>query len=117
MAQRLPGELAFVGAGADPQWERQILGGEGLHDGAGRAGAGEGREQVGDGVLHADVGIEHDLAGRVIDEADRQCHLQFAAAGLGELAAASRARMKCSSASDIVPLRPSRRRSLKQAGS
>ena len=66
----------------------RLLGGEGLHDGAGRAGAGEGGEQVSDGVLHADVGIQHDLAGRVVDEPDRQCHLQFAAAGLGQLTAA-----------------------------
>ena len=38
--------------------------------------------------LHALVGVEHDPAGGVIDQADRQRHDELAAAGLGELAAA-----------------------------
>ena len=41
-----------------------------------------------DGVLHAGVGVQHDLAGRVVDEPDGQRHVQLAAAGLGQLAAA-----------------------------
>src|SRR6516165_2206649 len=39
-------------------------------------------------LLHALVGVECDLAGRVVDESDRQRRLELAAAGLGEDAAA-----------------------------
>jgi hypothetical protein len=41
-----------------------------------------------DGVLHAGVGIQDDLAGWVGHQPDRERHDQLAAAGLGELAAA-----------------------------
>jgi hypothetical protein len=33
--------------------------------------------------MHTGIRVEHDLAGRVVDQADRQAHAQFAAAGLG----------------------------------
>ena len=57
-------------------------------DGAGRAVPGEGGEHGPDRVSHPDVGVEHDLVGRVVDQPDRQGHLQFTAAGLGQLPAA-----------------------------
>ncbi len=57
--------------GADPAREPQPLGVERLDYSAGRTGAGEGGEQVADGVLDAGVGVEHHLAGRVVDEARR----------------------------------------------
>ena len=38
-------------------------------------------------MLHAGVGIQHDLAGGVGDQPDRQRHRELAAAGLGELPA------------------------------
>jgi hypothetical protein len=41
-----------------------------------------------DGVLHAGVGIDDHLAGRVIDKPDRQRHGQLTSSGFGELPAA-----------------------------
>jgi hypothetical protein len=57
---------------------------ERLDAGGGRAGGGERREQVGERLLHAGVGVEHDVAGAVIDQPDRQRRDQLAAAGLGQ---------------------------------
>ena len=42
------------------------------HDGAGRAGALEGHEQMNDGVAHLSVGVQHDLPVLVVDEAGGQ---------------------------------------------
>ena len=85
--QRHPGQLALAGAGAHPHREQPLVGVELLHGRARRAGAGEQAEQVPDGLLHTGIRVEHDLAGRVVDQPDRQSHLQFAAAGLGPLPA------------------------------
>ena len=82
--QRLPGQFTLVGAGTDPEREPEPLGGEGLHDGSRRSGAGEGGEEVPDGVLHAGVGVEHDPAGGVIDQPDREGDDEIAALGLGD---------------------------------
>ena len=41
-----------------------------------------------DGVLHAGVGVDDHLAGRVIDKPDRQRHGQLTSSGFGELPAA-----------------------------
>ena len=60
---------------------------KGRHDRVGGAGAGEGGEQVPDGLLHPGVRVERDPPGRVVDQPDRQRHLQFAATGLGPLPA------------------------------
>ena len=76
-----------MAAGAHPHREQQPVGVELLHGRARRAGAGEQREQVPDRLLHTGIRVEHDLAGRIVDQADGQAHLQFAAAGLGQLAA------------------------------
>ena len=57
-----------------------------LDDGAGRAGAAKVVNRCRDRVLHAGVGVEHHLAGRVVDQPDRQAPSQFAAAGLGRAA-------------------------------
>ena len=86
--QRHPRQLTLVGALADADREQQPGGVELGHDRAGGAGAGEGGEQVRDRLAHADVGVEHDLVCRIIGQPDRQAHLQFAAAGLGQLPAA-----------------------------
>ena len=117
VVQRHPGQLALVRPACAPGPGTAGLVVERLDHGAGRAGPGEGGEQVPDRVLHAGVGVEDDLAGGVVDQPDRERHRQLAAAGLGELTAAEPGRMKCSSASLIVPLRPSRSRSLKWRGS
>ena len=118
MAQRHPRELALALAGADAGREQQPFSVELLHHRARGPGPLERVKQVAQRVLHAGVGIEGDVPGRVIDQADGERHLQLAAAGLGQLIPPrNRARMKCSSASLIVPLRPSSRRSLKSAGS
>ena len=85
--QRHPGQLAFVVAGAHPHREEQPVGVELLHDRARRAGAGEQGKHVADRLLHTGIGVEHHLAGGVVDQPDRQRHLQFAAAGLGQLPA------------------------------
>ena len=87
VAQRHPGELALALAAADRGGEQQALVVERLDDGARRAGAREGLEQVAQGVLDAGVGVEHDLAGGVIDQPDGERHLKLAAACLGEDAA------------------------------
>ena len=70
--QRHPGQLALVGAGAYPHREQQPVGVELLHGRARRAGAGEQGEQVPDGLLHTGIRVEHDVAGRVVDQADGQ---------------------------------------------
>ena len=64
-----------------------MLGVELLHGRARRAGAGEQGEYMSDRLLHTGIRVEHDFAGRVVDQPDRQRHLQLAAAGLGPLAA------------------------------
>jgi hypothetical protein len=104
VAQWRPGEGALVRAGADPQREQHALGGERLDGGPGGSGAGEGGEQVPDRLLDAGVGVKHGLAGRVVDEADRQRRGQLAAAALDSTPPRSRARSRCSSASyaDLV---------------
>ena len=85
--QRGPGQFALVRPGADPHREVQLLIGEDLHDHAGGAGRGEGVEQQPDGLLHAEVGVEHDLVGRVVDQPDGQGQFEFTAPGLGQLPA------------------------------
>ncbi len=117
MAQRYPGQFAFVHPGADPRREAQAFIAKGLHDGSGRAGAGEGGEEMRDGVLHSGVGVEDDFAGGVIDQADGSSMGNSPRRALESCPPRRRARMKCSSASDIVPFRPSSSRSLKSAGS
>ena len=84
VAERHPDKLALALAAADAGGEAQPLAVEGLHDGARRAGALEGGEQVAERLLDALVGVERDLAGGVGDEPDRQRQRQLAAAGLGE---------------------------------
>ena len=86
--QRLPGQLTLARPLADADRESQPGGVELGDHGAGGAGAGEDGEQVADRLPHAEVGVEHDLVARVVDQPDWQPHLQLAAAGLGQLPAA-----------------------------
>ena len=53
----------------------QPVGVELLHGRARRAGAGEQGEQVPDGLLHTGIRVEHDVADRVVDQADGQADL------------------------------------------
>jgi hypothetical protein len=66
---------------------RPPVGVELLYHRARRAGAGEQAEHVPDRLLHTDIRVEHHLAGRIVDQPDRQAHAQFAAAGLRPLPA------------------------------
>src|SRR5581483_7818391 len=87
VAERGPYESALRGPGADPPGEEQTLFTEVPHGRRGRAGAGEGTEEGPHRLLHLLVGVEHDRAARILDEPDRQGHLELAARGLGALAA------------------------------
>ena len=88
MGQRLPVGLALTGAFEVPPGEQQPGGAERLHAGGRRPGGLEGGEQVRHGSADGDVGVEDDVPGGVVDQADRQRHDELAAAGLGQLPAA-----------------------------
>src|SRR5215210_7256577 len=75
-----PDELALVRAAARPRREPEPFAVERVDDGARGAGPRERLEQMRQRLLDGAVGIEHDLAGGVVDEADRQWGLQLAAA-------------------------------------
>ena len=84
MPQRLPVGLALAGAFAVPPGEGQPGGAERLDHGGGRPGGLERGEQVPDRALDGGVGVEDDVPGGVVDQADGQRHDQLAAAGLGQ---------------------------------
>src|SRR6266567_4159028 len=86
--QRLPVDLALAGAFLVPPGEGQAGGAERLHDRGGRPGGLECGEQVGERAADGGVGVEDDVPGGVVDQADRQRHDELAAAGLGDLPAA-----------------------------
>jgi hypothetical protein len=82
--QRFPVQLALAGAGAVPPGKGQLGGVERLHAGRRRPGRLEGGEQVPQGALDGGVGVEDDVPGGVVGQADRQRGDQLAAAGLGD---------------------------------
>jgi len=82
--QRLPVGLALAGAFEVPPGEGQAGGAECLHHGGGRPGGLERGEQVPQRALDGGVGVEDDVPGGVVDQADRQRHDELAAAGLGQ---------------------------------
>jgi hypothetical protein len=84
VAERRPGQLALALARADPRGEQQPLGVERIDDRPRRPGSLEGLKQVAQRLLHGRVGIEHDLAARILHQPDRERHRQLAAAGLGQ---------------------------------
>ncbi len=84
VGQRLPVDLALARALEVPPGEGQPGGPEGLHDGGGRPGRLEGGEQVFQGAADGGVGVEDDVPGGVVGQADGQRHDQLAAAGLGQ---------------------------------
>jgi len=86
--QRLPVDLALAGAFVMPPGKGQPGGTERLHARGRRPGRLECGEQVGEGALDSGVGVEDDVPGGVVDQADRQREDQLAAAGLGQLPAA-----------------------------
>jgi hypothetical protein len=117
VGQGMPAEFAAVGPGAHPQREQQALLREGLDGGAGRAGAGEGRKQVADGLLHAQVGIQDHPADGVVHEPDRQGIASSPRRALASWPPRRRALSRCNSASLMAPLRPKTSRSLNEQGS
>jgi hypothetical protein len=82
--QRLPVDLALAGSFLVPPGEGQPGGVERLDHGGGRPGGLERGEQVPDRALDGGVGVEDDVPGGVVDQADGQRHDQLAAAGLGQ---------------------------------
>lgn len=87
MLQDAPGQLALVGAGADPAGELQARVGECLDDGVGGAGGGEGGQQMPDGLLDLGVRVKNHAVGVVVDEADGQRLDQLPASRLGQRSA------------------------------
>ena len=69
--QRFPVQLALAGPGAVPPGEGQPVGVERLHAGGRRPGRREGGEQVREGALDGGVGVEDDVPGGVVGQADR----------------------------------------------
>ena len=88
MQQRLPAGLALAGSFVVPPGEGQPGRAEGFHDGGGRPGGLERGEQVPQRAGDGGVGVEDDMPGAVVDQADGQQHDELAAAGLGDLPAA-----------------------------
>jgi hypothetical protein len=88
VGQGLPVDLALARALEVPPGEGQPGGPEGLHDCGGRPGCLEGGEQVFQGAADGGVGVEDDVTGGVVDQADGQRHDELAAAGLRQLPAA-----------------------------
>ena len=86
--QRLPVDLALAGSFEVPPGERQPGGAERRDHGGGRPGGLERGEQVPQRALDGGVGVEDDVPGGVVDQADRQRHDQLAAAGRRQLPAA-----------------------------
>ena len=79
-----PGQLTAVRAPVQTAGELQPFFGEGGDGRARRAGAGEGGEQAPDGALHLGVGVEGDVAGRVVDEPDGELEGELALACPGQ---------------------------------
>ena len=79
--ERAPDHIAFARAVPEAARERPPLCAEVLDRCRRRAGAPEGRKEGPDRVLHALIGVEHDPARGIIDEADWYPALQVAAAG------------------------------------
>jgi hypothetical protein len=88
VVQRFPVQLALACALEVSPREQQAGLAKGLHAGGGRPGGGEAVEQVPQRLLDGGVGVEDHVPGSVVDQSDRQRHLQFATAGLGEHPAA-----------------------------
>jgi len=84
VGERLEVQLAGAGAALVAAGEGQVRGAEGGHDGAGRAGGGEGVRQQLQRAADFGVGVEHDGAGGVVDQAGRLAAFQLAATGLGQ---------------------------------
>ena len=117
MAQRLPVDLALAGAFVVPPGEGQPGGAERLHHGGGRPGGLERGEQVPQRALDGGVGVEDDVPGGVVDQADGQRHDELAAAGLGQLPAAQPGPDEMEFSLREGPFRPRSSRSLKFRGS
>ncbi len=80
--------LALAWTPEVPPREQQTGLAEGLNTGGGRPGGRESVEQVPQRVLDGGVRVEDHVPGSVVDKSDRQRHLQFATARLGQHPAA-----------------------------
>src|SRR6266545_6552705 len=69
--ERAPRQLALVRPGAQPAREKQPLLAEAAHRARRRTGPAEGFEQRAQCSLDLEIGIQHHLAGGVMDKADR----------------------------------------------
>lgn len=87
MIDLAPQDVALADAATDTSGEKDLLGVQAAHDGAGRAPLAEGIEQKPHRVLDLSVGIEHGPRVRGVDQPDRQQHLELAAARVVENAA------------------------------
>src|SRR5206468_840731 len=99
-----------------PAWDEQTVASHGEHDLTAGAELVEQVQDRDDRLPHGLVGVHHDVPVIVVDEAHGQALAQLALGGLVTEAAVRRWRIRCNSASLIVPLRPSTRRSLKSPG-
>jgi hypothetical protein len=86
--QGRPVQLAFAGSFAVPAGEGEARVAERFDAGPGRAGGGKDGEQVREGLLDGGIGVEDNLAGGVVGQADGQRGDELTAAGLGQDAAA-----------------------------
>ena len=80
--QCIPQQLTLVRALGTAVRKCQTLLTRGLDRGAGRAGAGEGGKQPPQAMLHLPIGVEHERAIAVVDQAHGRAHLELATARL-----------------------------------
>ena len=66
-----PRQFALVRPGAQPAWEQQPLLAEAAHRARRRTSPAEGLEERAQGSLDLEIGIQHHLAGGVMDKTDR----------------------------------------------
>ncbi len=87
VVDQAPQQISLANAAAQPTREQQLLGAKAAHDRGRRAGLAEGIEHQPHRGLDLLVGVEHRAAFAVVDQTDRQRHLELAASGLVQDAA------------------------------
>ena len=107
---RAPGDLTLGRAMTGPIRQIDVVRYQVTHHAVGAAASLEDVEDQAQRITHPLVRIEDGLARRATQEAARQVEAQLAALGLVPAPSSNRARMMWSSASLMVPLRPSKRR-------
>lgn len=84
VGERLEEQLTAAGSAMVAGGEGQLLFAECPDDAERRSGGGEGVEEQPHCVARARVGVQHHLAGLVVDKSDREGERELAAAGLGQ---------------------------------